>query len=291
MRNLRTTEINLIKRGAMAAAMTVMLGWGARATPVTAQVLPSEDEQQSADDSWLTFGAEDGPKLTIDIEAIDLGTINDAETVKSVIPFRNTGSGLLTIDKIQTSCGCTAADLLIKDYLPGEGGEIEISYDPRGRAGAQNKTVTIQSNDRDQEATKIPLKVLIDPIVHIDSSQLSVRDHIYGEPKTVQAVFRCDWPVFEVTGVETVGSYYSAEVDRIEEIEMEDGTKERVIYVNVTIRFGKGTLNASACTGQTRHHVASIPNNYAFNLSCDHAPIWGDPTKCVLSYQLDAHHR
>lgn len=198
------------------------------------QVLPPEDGKVT-DDKWNTFGAESGPQLTIDTLKIDLGTITDNQKEKRVIKFRNTGTGLLTIEKVNTSCGCTAAALLIRDYLPGEGGEIEITYDPSGRKGRQNKIITIVSNDKDNRLKQVSLTVNIKPIIEASQSTVSVNNVIYGDGAEVRVIFSCDWKIFKPTSVKIVGASVSAEIEKTEEIKLPDGRIRHRVTVLVKV--------------------------------------------------------
>ena len=44
--------------------------------------------------------------------------------VEATYPFKNTSTVPVTIKKLRTSCGCTAAKLEKRTYAPGESGEI-----------------------------------------------------------------------------------------------------------------------------------------------------------------------
>lgn len=223
-------------RRILTVSMTAVCLSGFLAVTTYGQSLPpSKDQDQTSDENWNTFGAESGPKLQVGIDKIELGVITDNQKVKRVIPFKNVGTGLLTIEKVNTSCGCTAADLEVKDYLPGESGEVQITYDPTGRKGKQRKIITIISNDRDNRLTQVVLTVDIKPIIDVDKAIITAGNVIYGQGAEVRAVFSCDWKHFKPKSVEIVGASVSAAIEKSEEIKLPDGRINHRVTVLVNI--------------------------------------------------------
>ncbi|MEK7475329.1 MAG: DUF1573 domain-containing protein [Candidatus Coatesbacteria bacterium] len=87
------------------------------------------------------------PVVWVDSDKHDWGTLSGAETVEHVFSVRNMGGAPLNITRVQTSCGCTAAVLDHQYLKPGEETRLKVTFDPRGRHGAQTRTVWIHSND------------------------------------------------------------------------------------------------------------------------------------------------
>mgnify|MGYP001801668364 CR=1 FL=1 len=78
-------------------------------------------------------------------ELFNFGTVEQGEKLTHTFYFENTGSVALKIDKVKPSCGCTATDYSKEAILPGEKGQVTISYDAK-KAGVFTKSVTIFSN-------------------------------------------------------------------------------------------------------------------------------------------------
>ncbi|MEM8901287.1 MAG: DUF1573 domain-containing protein [Bacteroidota bacterium] len=78
-------------------------------------------------------------------ELFDFGTVAQGEKLTHTFYFENTGSVALKIEKVKPSCGCTATDYSKEAILPGEKGQVTISYDAK-KAGVFTKSVTIFSN-------------------------------------------------------------------------------------------------------------------------------------------------
>ena len=76
----------------------------------------------------------------------DFGTINPNDVVETVFTFTNTGETNLVISKATGSCGCTVPDYPKEPIAPGQKADIKVSFNPKGKNGMQNKTVTLTTN-------------------------------------------------------------------------------------------------------------------------------------------------
>jgi hypothetical protein len=89
-----------------------------------------------------------------------------------VFPFVNSGEGTVTIDSVQSSCGCTTVELAKTKYAPGQKGEIRAVFTFGDRVGEQHKTVTVVESEGEKPATVllemfvvIPETVTLEPRV------------------------------------------------------------------------------------------------------------------------------
>jgi hypothetical protein len=69
-----------------------------------------------------------GARITFEAETYDFGEISPKTKSTGKFKFTNTGSALLKITKVQTTCGCTVAELSRKEYEPGEDGTLTVTY-------------------------------------------------------------------------------------------------------------------------------------------------------------------
>jgi hypothetical protein len=81
-------------------------------------------------------------------ELIDYGKIAQSSNGERVFVFTNVGTQPLIITNIQSSCGCTVPKKPEKPIMPGEKGEIKVSYDTK-RLGGFSKQITIFSNAKE----------------------------------------------------------------------------------------------------------------------------------------------
>ena len=76
---------------------------------------------------------------------IDYGIIENGEDGNRTFVFKNTGNSPLVFTRIFSSCGCTIPKKPEKPVMPGESGEIQVSYDTK-RTGIFQKAITVISN-------------------------------------------------------------------------------------------------------------------------------------------------
>lgn len=89
------------------------------------------------------------PKLNFASTRHNFGTIKEeAGKQEAVFNFTNTGDSVLVITRVQSSCGCTAADYTKSPVPPGGKGFVRAVFDPRGYNSRFAKSVTVYSNGK-----------------------------------------------------------------------------------------------------------------------------------------------
>ena len=87
------------------------------------------------------------PVITFEKTEHDFGKINEADgRVSVVFSFKNEGMAPLVLSNVRASCGCTTPTWTKEPVEPGQTGTITVTYNPNGRPGRFQKTVTITSN-------------------------------------------------------------------------------------------------------------------------------------------------
>lgn len=77
----------------------------------------------------------------------DFGMVAENSTpVVHQFDFTNTTNRPVKILKVQASCGCTTPDWTQDPVLPGQSGFIQASFNPRGRPGYFNKSLTVTTD-------------------------------------------------------------------------------------------------------------------------------------------------
>lgn len=84
-------------------------------------------------------------EFKFDQETIDYGKIIKGSEGERTFVFTNVGDAPLIIQSIKSSCGCTVPKKPENPIMPGEKGEIKVSYDTK-RIGGFSKQITILSN-------------------------------------------------------------------------------------------------------------------------------------------------
>lgn len=81
-------------------------------------------------------------------ESWNFGNIKEADgDVSHTFIFTNTGSDPFVIERVTTSCGCTTPEYTREPVLPGRKGTIKVTFNPEGRPGPFQKTITITSRN------------------------------------------------------------------------------------------------------------------------------------------------
>lgn len=76
----------------------------------------------------------------------DFGEMEEGTVVKHAFKFKNTGYMPVTIQDVKVQCGCTVASKPMGRVEPGETDEIVVSFDSKGKLGANKKFVTVFSD-------------------------------------------------------------------------------------------------------------------------------------------------
>ncbi len=98
------------------------------------------------------------PVVSVPQMSHDFGTILQGETVRHRFAFSNSGDAPLNIEKVSSSCGCTAALASARVLAPGESGEIQTSFDSGRFRGEVSKTVYLYTNDPARPMVQLQLK-------------------------------------------------------------------------------------------------------------------------------------
>lgn len=87
------------------------------------------------------------PQIVFENLEHDFGAFKESDGVQTTtFKFTNKGEVPLVISNVRASCGCTTPKWTREPVAPNGTGEIQVSYDPRNRPGAFNKTVMVSSN-------------------------------------------------------------------------------------------------------------------------------------------------
>ena len=87
------------------------------------------------------------PVITFEKTEHDFGKIHEEDgRVSTVFEFKNEGMAPLVLSNVRASCGCTTPTWTKEPVEPGQTGSITVTYNPNGRPGRFQKTVTITSN-------------------------------------------------------------------------------------------------------------------------------------------------
>ncbi|MFO0832169.1 MAG: DUF1573 domain-containing protein [Phycisphaerales bacterium] len=136
------------------------------AKPIPVKI-PEEMKKQGEPPLPAPIG--DPGELSFEKTKVDFGSISDETPQNTKFKFTNTGKGALQLGQPHGSCGCTVPNLTKLVYEPGESGEIDVTFNPRGKpTGKAHTTVTVTSNDPKHPTTTLDIESDIRPIFRAD---------------------------------------------------------------------------------------------------------------------------
>ena len=184
----------------------------------------------------------------------DAGEILDLEEVKLSYLFRNTGAGPLTITQVKTSCGCTVPELDKKTYMPGESGTLNVTFDPRGKAGAVARNITVFTDSDSTPNETLIVRALVKPVVVIDPKVIPFEAIEKGNSATKEFKIYGRTDDFKVTRA-------TSSEPNIFDIEVED--KGEAEYRGETLRLSviKVTVSPNASPDNHRADITIRTND------------------------------
>ena len=82
--------------------------------------------------------------LSLQNSEYDFGKIGEKDgSVSTIFIVKNEGTESLLLSNVRASCGCTTPEWSKEPINPGEFGEIKVTYNPIGRPGRFQKTISI----------------------------------------------------------------------------------------------------------------------------------------------------
>jgi hypothetical protein len=120
--------------------------------------LSAEEKTKMANDSANFTSIE-----WLDSTNTDLGKVKEGAIVEVSYRFKNSGNKTLIIEDVSAGCGCTVPEKPEKPIAPGEEGVIRAKFDSKGRAGTNNKYVTVTANTSPSKQQILQFTVNVTP--------------------------------------------------------------------------------------------------------------------------------
>jgi hypothetical protein len=163
---------------------------------------------------WLTplvvFGS-----LSWQQKVINYKAAYGEESAKVSYVFTNTGTYAIRIFQAKTSCGCTVAKSDKVVYLPGESGQIDVTFNFEGRIGHQSKEIGVITDDNKSPVTTLVLNTDIPYFLTVEPQLVYWHKGDKPLPKTVLVTVMADDPIF-IKGISSDDPNFQCELDRLE---------------------------------------------------------------------------
>jgi hypothetical protein len=182
--------------------------------------------------------------LSFNATSYDWGRISDTRTVEFTFKITNTSQRLVNILNVQTTCGCTAPDpsQTRQSLMPGQTGDIRITFDPKGRVGLQQKQVTITTDAPECPSILLNLQSTVAPAVILEPQNVFFGEIPVGTkpgPQTFTVTGRSEG--FEVTGISTTNNLFKVDLVGRDVVELDGRPANRFRYsitVSEDLRMG-----------------------------------------------------
>jgi hypothetical protein len=143
----------------------------------------------------------------------DFGELGIGQKGECEFRFKNTGSGVLNISGIQSTCGCTVPTLTKMQYQPGEEGAIKIDYSGQGSPGSVEKNIYVNTNDTENQKVKLTIKATVVSFVEVSPTQLRLSTKKENAAAPDITLKSKDGNSFAITSLTTSNNVISIEFD------------------------------------------------------------------------------
>jgi hypothetical protein len=117
------------------------------------------------------------PKVGIDPLEIDLGNVEEGQSFERFIEVTNLGDGVLVLEDVKASCGCTAVALAgVAELRQGDTERISITFNTKNLEGEVAKTVTVITSDPVQRQSTVVVKAKVHRPVRWTPSRVLFRE-------------------------------------------------------------------------------------------------------------------
>jgi len=175
------------------------------ATKSTTETIRAKQEvQKQADEETekVDTPQEGTPKIVLENNTYDFGSIDPGSKNKGEFTFINEGDGVLKISKIKSTCGCTIPQLKKKTYLPGESGTIKLVYSASQKSGSVKKALYILNNDSKNPKLAFYIKAKVVQKISYEPKQLKMRfdkDNAGAENIKIESLDKRQFAISRIT--------------------------------------------------------------------------------------------
>ena len=146
--------------------------------------LPAAETMPGNDESSAINASSQHPAIFFENPDFNFGQIYKGQRVEHIFKFENSGNDVLEINKVKTSCGCTAAILTNNTLSPGETGEIKATFNSSSYSGNFTKSITVLSNDPNTTKYRLTISGEIIEDVIIKPKNINFGSVYVGEEAT-----------------------------------------------------------------------------------------------------------
>lgn len=211
----------------------------------TAASAQSRDQADTPEMVPIYINPAEPADMVFDQTEHDFGTISDEKEVEYVFKFANKGIGTLRITSTKGSCSCTVPAPSKKEFASGEGGEIRVIYNPKGKSGEQHQQVTVNTNDAETPVILLQITANVLPDVMVKPRVGHFGEIAKDQVASLELTVTGRKPEFEVTGYELSDpDMFTVKIGKMKDTELtpEDGGNGEAVRqckVELTMKSGQ----------------------------------------------------
>ncbi len=193
------------------------------------------------------------PDMKFTSTQFDFGEVYQGARVQHAFEFVNAGQDPLLIDRVRSSCGCTAVLVSEKNLAPGEKGQIKTNFDSTRFRGSVSKTIYLYSNDPVKPVVQLKIKGEVLEIIAVEPEQVNFGTVPGDQTLTSKVILRNQGETLMTLGVP---STTAAELQA--EMPATTLAKGEEVSLELLLSPKPGTLRFS---GYVLVPVDGVPNN------------------------------
>ena len=217
-----------------------------------------------------TSADEPAPNIHFDETEHDFGTIEQMEEYIHIFRFKNVGNGVLNIEKVRATCGCTAALVSSKEISPQGSGELKVTFDSGLYEDRVTKDIYIHTNDPHEPIVKLQIKATVRTAATLIPRRLNLGKIVEGTGVTKQVKVLLNEKDLKITKVESTSEYISAKLSKLSVVEnklagrpTQDPENRKGFMLEVTLspeaKAGRLFGTVSLHTNKTKPPVLHVP--------------------------------
>lgn len=143
-------------------------------------------------DSSAQPGLNAGPMVRLSEREWNLGELPQSDRRSHDFLLTNQGTAPLRIERLESSCGCTAALASDSVLAPGEKTAISVTFNSKDFEGEQMKVVVLHTNDPAEPRIDLVIRATVIPFVRVNERTLDFGKVRLGERPIAAAILEAD---------------------------------------------------------------------------------------------------
>ena len=192
----------------------------------------------------------------------DWGTVtasnstSEVSAVKATIPLTNTGTSMLKVKEVRTSCGCTSAPLDKDSLAPGETTNLNVSLNLPNSNGPIEKFITIFTNASEKTPHILTIRANVQRALQLSSSYIPFNMGVVNTPHigTITITSNNETPVTIIPSTEMV----TMTIDPAKAFTLKKGESRTITFTHTPDAVGSYSVKALLKTDLAGYEMISL---------------------------------